>query len=204
MDHTDLLIEDTENIHFQYRIDDEKKIYSINYKDLELIPFFKKVLDSSKNKTNIFTLEKNTIVSDSIEKKIYEINTIEIHDFIEKYIEIWSDNLHDENYVNNKIKSNNPYHILEQKDIILLEDWINSFMNNKTVEEKKKIEQSRTYYDYCRIDSFGALLYNLSEYLFMEGIVKKIYIYISSILLNCSMDTMYEMHEDPLYSSLLV
>jgi len=176
---------------FYYTFEGVDKIYKISHKSSSLIPLINEMILNNPNESSsvetCLTFPA-ILLNDKTREESYQIRR-EIHDFIERYIAIWKDNIANADYL--EIKShntNNPSNIIKNQDLELIEEYKQLLLNKTSEEQKKKFSVSSYYEKYYIINSFSYLLNEVHGFLNMEGLAKKLYAYISCMLFGCSLN----------------
>lgn len=189
---------------FSYKIDKCSKIYKIKYEDLSLVPFFNGMFKSNEynslNTNNSIVLKSEVVISDCYDNKEILINTEEHHNFLEKYINIWSGKINEEDYFkNDSVYSGAQDQIINADDIKLIREWVCSKINLLNEKEKKQYHESRMYKNYYQISCFNSLLINMGEFLGMKGLISKICVFITTILWSCSFNELEDVKKYKLF-----
>ncbi len=167
-------------------------------KGFEISEYFKKIAHENKSYTPLEIL--TTTHYDAISKTNYFSNTPEIVKFLINYINIWEDEIKNEDYVNNDgVCTNNIGEILKKKDIDLINNFIN--FNDSTVLfscDHPQINENNEilYCDTCLEKSIVMRKYNLiqqissliltSENYGFTGLTKKLVCFVATILWDCN------------------
>ena len=151
--------------------------YTVLDKVASLSEVFKKMIENaiSNNNERIVSLP---IVEqhDEYTNEIYKINTDKLLNYVYKYFLLWKDEPDKADYVQeNPIQTSEIAHVLHKKDI----DFINSYLNDEL-----GLYTSRQN----KLKALSVLLSQVSEFLEINSLSKKIYAYIAVMIWNLSIN----------------
>jgi len=184
------------------------KIYSIPYSIIDLIPFFKTLVennpDQSISKETAFPICPILINDpDCINNSSYYINTIELFDIIIEYIEAWKSEPKKINYIKEDVVQTGYAHqILDKRDLDIINQYLTKKIADAPENDKNKIKTHVTYKKYYKIMLLAPLIRMCDEFLQMDCISNKLYVYCATILWNCSILDMAEAKTDPIFREL--
>lgn len=184
--------EKAEELYFYYKIDGYDKIYRIPHRAASIIPFFKSMITNNKyeclSRETCLTISPTIVNDDCTDNKTFKINTPEMHDFLEKYIDIWKDKSHKEPYIKAQyVQTGNPDQLIKPADLALLREYLENKKNNLSIEKKRELANSSVKEKYFYISALNPLLNNMYGFLGMKGLSNKINTFIATIIWNCSL-----------------
>jgi hypothetical protein len=189
MSNTTPLIEE-DRLSFYFKVRGDKKIYNISYDAIELIPYFHSMVTSNpeQNITEETALELPTIIVPG-DHGGYLINTRELLDVIDQYVQIWKDDIKAENYIKEDyiVQTNHADSFLKPQDLDLIRLYIDHRIEEAPIDCKKMMSESVMFKKFYMISVLSPLLENTDAYLQMDGFAHKIYSYCASVLWDCSL-----------------
>lgn len=155
-------------------------------------------------------VEINTFVMDNTHttnEKVYrlativQINTVDQHDLINKYMTYWADNTTKADYVvKAPIKSANANAVLTNDfDYKLITEYKDCITASYTDDEKKHADKGQYYATYLLLSKFAPLMETVVGYMSMDGLGLKLAAYVATLLRNCSMTELTAASNDKMF-----
>lgn len=203
-------LDDSEEVMFYFISDeDSNKIFQITEKQAHISGLFKKILDNEHN-------EKSSVTNPVVLKIIphpdesfygkevhYNINTVSLLEYVMEYFNLWSDDITGSDYcVEGTVQSGDPNHYLKANDIDYIEKFIKTWKHNVNEFDEKKYETDLNYQRITKIRTLSQLISQVDNFLDIESLSKKLYIYTACIVWNTSIVDIAEVEADPEFAKL--
>ena len=183
-------------------------IHRIEHKYLGLIPIFKSMLVLNPNGSNTpetaVPIKPSYIRGQCKKNRDFWINTPELFAVIMKYVAIWSnDNMASANYVpKDVVQTGYANQLIKRLDLQLILKYVSDQIDMLDEETKSEMEGNLTIKKYQIISCLNPLLRTADGFLGMDGFADKIYVYIATIIWNCSLMDLDAVSDDPYFKEL--
>jgi hypothetical protein len=212
-------VHDTEELKTQekeyfIKTDTGNKIFILSHSMLiksKLLESMIELCEEGTTPDNPIILKSITRVSDVLSDVSYRINTVEMFSYVYEYLNIWKDNLKQEDYCKEEIcQTGDPLQVLKSKDVTFIKKYLadsitsiiqgnRPFYDNFEVEQYNNIKY---YNNYITIRLIGELLAQVDHFLEIPSLTNKLFVYIATILWNSSLMDLHEATKDPYFQNL--
>lgn len=134
---------------------------------------------------------------------VYNINTATLLKYVVDYINLWTDDLDSSDYCTEEpVQSGDPTHYLKERDITYIENFISQWKYLTHEFDDSRYNSDPNYNRLVKIRTLSQLISQADNFLHIESIAKKLYIYIATIVWNTSIVDISEVESDPEFAKL--
>lgn len=197
-------LDEEENMFFFASSETPKSAYQLNEKQAMLCELFKTMIENEHAEK---TTHANPVVLSVInhpdesffgEEVHYAVNTNALLDYVAEYLNMWADNIKDSDYcTEDPVQSGDPTHYLKPIDIEFIENFISDWKGKVHKFDAHRYATDFNYARLTKIRTLSQLISQVDNFLGLESLAKKLYVYCATIVWNTSIVDIAEVEADP-------